>query len=197
MTNILLITTCDRLIDRRSSPHMSALWMQTTAQANLCSSPPDRSSTFLSRRWLRSARQQHRQQTTNHSQTWRVQTGSERFRFQAACVFTELFTDDVLCVGVVLPAQDGSYWPLQVDSQSYTFRHHLTTSPPVHLQHLLPWPSLGSGRRTAAWRWPAGRPPGFWWSSSAARSLWSRSGSPASLEDSGKRRQHDCFCQAR
>lgn len=47
--------------------------------------------------------------TTNHSQTWRVQTGSERFSFQAACVFTELFTDDGLCVGVVLPAQDGSY----------------------------------------------------------------------------------------
>lgn len=33
-----------------SNTHMSAFWMQTTAQANLCSSPPDRSSTFLSRR---------------------------------------------------------------------------------------------------------------------------------------------------
>uniref|UniRef100_A0A0E9SB26 Uncharacterized protein n=1 Tax=Anguilla anguilla TaxID=7936 RepID=A0A0E9SB26_ANGAN len=29
---------------------MSALWMHTTAQAKRCSSPPDRSSTFLSRR---------------------------------------------------------------------------------------------------------------------------------------------------
>lgn len=48
-------------------PHMSACWMQTTAQANLCSSPPERSSTFLSRRWVRSARQQHRK-TTN--QNW-------------------------------------------------------------------------------------------------------------------------------
>lgn len=32
----------------REFQYMSALWMQTTAQANLCSSPPLRSSMFLS-----------------------------------------------------------------------------------------------------------------------------------------------------
>lgn len=42
---------CEAFQTRASAvAHMSALWMQTTAQANLCSSPPDKSSTFLPRR---------------------------------------------------------------------------------------------------------------------------------------------------
>lgn len=36
--------------------YMSAFCMQTTAQANLCNSPPERSSTFRSFRWVRSTK---------------------------------------------------------------------------------------------------------------------------------------------
>lgn len=94
------------------TPYMSALWMQTTAQANLCSSPPDKSSTFLSRRWLRS--EQHQHPVRNLSSTRK-----KKIKHIVCDDVTQLFTDQLLRVCVVFPAQDGPHWPLQDERENF------------------------------------------------------------------------------
>lgn len=171
-------------VSSRSPPHMSALWMQTTAQANLCSSPPDRSSTFLSRRWLRSDPEaKHstgvngRQRRSRRAQLRAVleDSNSPSCWHTRSCVSVSSF---LLRIAPTDPF--GQTWGITTSLKGH---YCCTPTTLMHETHL-PWLSLGSGRHTAAWRWPAGRLPGFWWSSSEAQSPWSKSGSLASLEGS-------------
>lgn len=187
---------------------MSALWMQTTAQANLCSSPPDRSSTLRSRRCSRSDQSQH-SITFENQVRW---SPAHRYTDISGNIYIYTHTHGHAnihqWVKLFHKEQKLRYW------RTYLAAHkrapltwcHLSCSkwslltPTGRAQNYnrvpcslclyeilsqcgcspLPWQFWGSGRRIVALRWPWGRPPGSWWNSSAARSLGNKPGSPAS-----------------
>lgn len=65
--------------------------------------------------------------TTTLRHFWQTEPRNQGVCLNVYLWFTELLTDEVLCVCVVLPAQDGPYWPLQADTNHYN-QPSITTS---------------------------------------------------------------------
>lgn len=141
------------------SPYTSARWMHTTAHANLCSSPPLRSSIFLS--LTRSRSEDKGQQIATHQQK---EDGKQ---------LTKTLTDLFLNMKLILPIQHALNCALYcsrdlVHVLRLNTRLHSGNTVILHLSWLhrhtkSPWDHL----------------PGFWWSNSAVLTLWSMSVSPA------------------